>query len=146
MSSYQPELTLGAAEASQPSPKGKRIGQRFEKGKSGQEQPPAFSPWGRHSVLRGLLLRVGDALKADEDGSLSKVSLQGLRSALSDFLQETRDVPGRASSAGTTSGRSSRAAGNRGDDLEKQRQRAVKRAANKALAERLRRNLYGVQG
>ncbi len=74
--------------------------------KAGSAPPPPFNAFGRHSGIKGLLLRVGSVVSADEDGSLSKVSVSALRGALSDFLKE--------SAAGVSVGSSS----NRRDSVE----------------------------
>ncbi len=97
----------GAAEASQPTPKERRISNPSGSEASKADSPP-FSPFGKHSVVRALLLAVGGVLSRDEDGSLSGVSVNELRRALSTFLSQSRASDGRpkprkGSSEGSTS-------------------------------------------
>ncbi len=101
----------GAAEASTPSRKGRLIGQKSGATASEVDSHP-FSPFGKHSVVRGLLLEVGGVLHRDEDGSLSGVLVNELRRGLSAFLSGARASDGKPKGArGSSGGSSSRRAG-----------------------------------
>ncbi len=113
-----------------------------DRGKDGSPPPAPFSPFGRHAVLKGLLLRVGGELARDEEGSLSRVSLGALRSALSDFLREAGATGANryVSSGGSTSRRSGSrgtASGLTKEDREKLRKKAARREWDRKTIERL---------
>ncbi len=137
------ETKTGAAESSRPR-RNARVSDAQRKARSSEARSFPFSPQGRHGALRGLLLQVGDVLGRDKDASLSAVSLQGLRKALSDFLGESRNVKlaSRAESyGGSTSNRSGSGATRSSltkEDREKLNNKLQRNAEDRAAHARLK--------
>ncbi len=116
-----------------------------EGGTSPQRKPP-FSPGGRHGELRALILSVGNVLARDEENLLSRVSLSGLRAALSGFLvsagQDERESLAAGTSRSAGAGRAGEASRGQSRETSEQRERRVKRlkrvAQDQEIIERMR--------
>ncbi len=138
--SQAPERTKRAGAASPGSARGGTTRKTRQESSQG-ERPPPMSPVGRHGVLRGLLLSVGNVLARDDNGSLSKVSLSILRKGLSDFLAASRlDEADEFRAAGTRrSGPVASTRGVTGGDDEKVRakKKLQRRAQDDAITARL---------
>ncbi len=103
-------------------------------------RPSAFSPDGRHGLLRGLLLSVGNVLARDESGSLSRVSLSELRRGLSDFLTASR-LDEKEFLEGGTRRSGAKAASSNGSVIGEQERRVIqmkRKASDEMVAQRLR--------
>ncbi len=114
--------------------------------KDGDSPPKPLSPRGRHGALRVKLLDVGNVLARDIDGSLSRVSLSGLLTALSDFLRdagtsERADLGGGTPRSGSSPTRGQAGGGETKDQRATRMKRLQRKASDDLIISRLRQNV-----